>query len=110
MTIRLADTRPYSVDDSHSQNVLSTTCQTSNESEFWTIPAHPLGILPSGNAYLSEKNLKRALGSFSVLPDEVLVLLLEYLEAPDLTGLSSTCKAFFAFCRLEDLWKNLLIE
>jgi hypothetical protein len=73
------------------------------------IPQHPLGVKPAGNAYTATQNLKDAAGSFRFLPDEVLVQLLEYLEAQDLIQLGSTCKALYAFTRLEELWKTLFL-
>lgn len=58
-----------------------------------TGPIHPLNVKPSGNAYLAERNLKSACGLFGVLPDEVLVQVLGFLDAPALNYLGSTCKA-----------------
>jgi len=71
---------------------------------------HPLGVRPSGNAYLSETNLKDACGIFARLPDEILSILLEYLEAVDLLRLGATCRALHAFTRNEELWKALFTE
>ena len=73
------------------------------------VPQHPLGIRPSGNAYTAAENIKSAAGTFSRLPDELLVQVLEYLDGPCLRGLGASCKALFAFTRLEDLWKNLFL-
>jgi len=74
-----------------------------------TIPIHPLGVRPAGNAYTSTENLKNAAGSFSCLPDELLVSILEFLDAKALLDLGSSCRALYAFSRLEDLWKTLFI-
>ena len=73
------------------------------------VPAHPWGLMPSGNAYLSRKNLKVAAGHFAILPDETLVQLLEHFTERELVQLGSTCKALFAFCRLEDFWKAFVV-
>ena len=73
------------------------------------IPRHPLGVKPSGNAYTSTENHKIAAGYFYHLPDEIIVSVLEYLDLEALLSLGSTCKALYAFSRLEDLWKTLFI-
>ena len=74
-----------------------------------TVPIHPLGIRPAGNTYTSTENSKIAAGSFSCLPDELLVSVLEFLDANALLDLGATCRALYAFSRLEDLWKSLFI-
>ncbi|KAF2234507.1 Clavaminate synthase-like protein [Viridothelium virens] len=74
------------------------------------VPSHPLGVRPSGNAYTSTRNIKSNAGWFAILPDETLLQMLEYLEAPELLRLGATCKAIHAFSRAEELWKALLIE
>ena len=73
------------------------------------VPPHPLGIKPAGNAYAAEKNIRSAMGLFNTLPEDVLVQLLEFLDAPILRQMGCTCKALYAFTRLEELWKTLLI-
>lgn len=75
-----------------------------------TIWRHPLGLRPSGNAFNATTNLRAATGTFTILPDELLAQFLDYLEAPDLLHLGSTCRAFHAFTRSEELWKALFIE
>ena len=75
-----------------------------------TVPSHPLGVKPTGNAYNATKNLKSATGVFVALPDELFVQVLEYLDASSLQKIGCTCKAMYAFSRLEDLWKTLCIE
>lgn len=75
-----------------------------------TVPSHPLKIKPAGNAYAATKNVKSAAGSFAVLPDELLVQILESLDAGSLRQVGCSCKALYAFARLEDLWKTLCIE
>ena len=74
------------------------------------VPPHPLGIRPAGNAYTAVKNLKSFAGLFSTLPDELIVQVLDMLSHRGLLALGSTCKALYAFCRLDDLWKTLFIE
>ena len=73
------------------------------------VPSHPLGIRPLGNAYTARQNLKTNAGALAILPDESLLQILEFLDAPDLLRVGATCKALFAFSRAEELWKSLLI-
>lgn len=75
-----------------------------------SLPSHPLGIKPSGNSFAASKNHKDAAGTFTGLPDELIIQLLEFLPASSLIQLGSTCKALFAFTRAEELWKALFIE
>ena len=70
-----------------------------------TVPVHPLGIRPSGNAYAAKNNLKPAAGFLGALPDDILIQILEQLDAPALKHVGSLCKALYAFSRLDDLWK-----
>lgn len=74
------------------------------------VPSHPLSIKPAGNAYTATKNIKFAAGLFVSLPDELIIQVLESLDAASLTRLGCTCKALYAFSRFEDLWKTLCIE
>ena len=74
-----------------------------------TVSSHPLGIKPSGNAYMAKKNIRTAIGRLGSLPDDLLVQILELLDASSLEIIGITCKFFFAFSRLEDLWKSLCI-
>ncbi len=74
------------------------------------VPSHPLGIKPAGNAYSATENIKLATGAFTALPDELLIQVLESVDAASLKRLGYTCKALYAFSRLEELWKTLCIE
>lgn len=74
------------------------------------IPSHPLGVKPSGNALLATSNLRTAIGTWQLLPDELILLLLECLDGASLLGIGRTCKAFYAFTRAEELWKALFIR
>ncbi|GAB1198925.1 hypothetical protein APSETT444_008255 [Aspergillus pseudonomiae] len=73
------------------------------------IPGHPLGVKPSGNALLAQENLRAAIGTFNLLPDELILILLECLDGRSLLRIGQTCKAFYAFTRAEDFWKSLFI-
>lgn len=71
------------------------------------IPGHPMGVKPSGNALLAAENLRDAIGTFGILPDDLILTLLEFLDGPSLLRIGRTCKAFYAFTRAEELWKGL---
>lgn len=73
------------------------------------VPPHPLRVKPAGNAYTASENLKARCGSFARLPDELLSLLLESFDAECLIRLGGTCKALYAFTRLDELWRALFI-
>lgn len=75
-----------------------------------SIPSHPFGVKPSGNKYTAKENLRESIGMFQILPDEVLAIVLEYLDSRLLRHLGSTCKVLYAFCHSDDLWKALFIE
>ena len=75
------------------------------------VPPHPQGIKPSGQVYLAEKDIKTAAGFFSVLPDEVIAQILDSLDIPSLLQVGLTCKALWAFSRLdESLWRTRYIK
>lgn len=73
------------------------------------IPCHPLGVKPSGNGLLAKRDLRTAIGNFKVFSDELILILLEYLDAVSLLSIGRSCKAFYAFTRAEELWKALFI-
>lgn len=75
-----------------------------------TTPVHPLGVKPSGNALLASTNLRTAIGNFRLIPDDLILTLLEYLDGNSLLSVGRTCKAFYAFTRAEELWKSVFIE
>ena len=91
---------------SHSNNHL----EYSEEYDPLTVPPHPLGIRPTGNTYTATENIKPAAGFFMRLPDELILQVLESLDATSLQCLGCTCKALYAFSGFEDLWKTLCIE
>ena len=74
------------------------------------VPSHPLNIKPSGNVYVSKKNIELAAGAFAALPDEVLIQVLESLNAISLKHIGSTCKALYAYSRFDDIWKSLSVR
>lgn len=82
----------------------------SEEHDSLAVPTHPLRIKPAGNAYTATENIKLAAGLFMGLPDELIIQVLESLDATSLKRLGYTCKALYAFSRLEDLWKALCVK
>ncbi|KAI1431709.1 F-box domain-containing protein [Xylaria sp. CBS 124048] len=76
-----------------------------------SIPMHPMGIKPLGNQYLANgPNARQFTGVVGQLPDEMILHLLEYLDAESLRKLASTCRFLYAFGQLDDLWKTLFLE
>jgi hypothetical protein len=73
---------------------------------------HPLGVRPSGNALTADgqNSALKALGAFSCLPDDMVVTLLEYLDQRALVDLGSTCRAMFAYCSYDQLWRDLAVQ
>lgn len=75
-----------------------------------SIPSHPLGVKPLGNEYLSdEPSARRHIGALQMIPDEMLMLVVEHLDRVSLQRLASTCKFLYAFCESEELWKQLFL-
>ena len=73
------------------------------------VQAHPLGVKPGGNALTATQNARTSLGDFNRLPDETLILVLEWLDARSLLLLGATCRQLFAFCSTDPLWKDLFV-
>lgn len=71
---------------------------------------HPLGIKPSGNALTANGDLSLSIGSFRRIPDELLLLVLEYLDKDSLFALSHACKALFAFATYDQIWRELAVD
>ncbi|KAL6711909.1 hypothetical protein ACN47E_002952 [Coniothyrium glycines] len=74
------------------------------------LPSHPLRVKPAGNAYTASENIKSRCGSFARLPDELLSHILESFDADVLIRLGSTCRALYAFTRLDELWRALFVN
>ena len=72
----------------------------------FSLPRHPLDIKPTGNVYTATKSLSTP---FWQLPDELVVQILEYLDPKSLLRVGTTCKALFAFSRLDEFWKAFYI-
>lgn len=91
----------------HNQNGV----HKSHSTDLGSIPSHPLGVKPLGNRFLRAGSCARgSTGSWTTLPDELLMMVLEHLGKLDLLALGSTCRFFYAFCRSEELWKALFLS
>ncbi|KAK4128792.1 Clavaminate synthase-like protein [Parathielavia appendiculata] len=76
-----------------------------------SIPSHPLGIKPLGNKYFAAGvDARKSIGSLQVLPDEMLMQLLEYMDRRTLKLLGYTCKFLFACCMADDVWKTIFLQ
>lgn len=109
----ILDTSHYaSIESRPSKRVrLSPTDALADDAEdvATAVPTHPLGVKPAGNAYTASENIKARCGSFATLPDELLSHILESFDADTLVRLGSTCRALYAFTRLDDLWRALFV-
>jgi hypothetical protein len=74
------------------------------------VPIHPLGIKPAGNGIAAAHDARSCSGHFRALPDQVLVRVLEALDAALLCRLGRTCRALYAFCTSDELWRALFIH
>ncbi|KDQ19889.1 hypothetical protein BOTBODRAFT_380843 [Botryobasidium botryosum FD-172 SS1] len=75
--------------------------------------SHPLSILPRGNMLLSSapSSIRMlGLGSLAPLTDTLVIEVLSLVPHVELLLLSACSKAFFAFARHEQLWKNLYLD
>ena len=101
-----------SIFDSNEEIYMDSEEDEEDESEeiSISIPRHPLDIKPLGNAYMSSVNLRRMSGLFCMLPEELLIYLLECMNAKALVSLGATCKALYAFSRADELWRTLYIQ
>jgi hypothetical protein len=98
-------------DLSHGGGKSSTTVDSDALSVMDSIPTHPVGIKPLGNQYFAQgPNARHSTGFVGQLPDEMVLHLLEYLDAMSLRELASTCRFLYAFGQLDDLWKALFLE
>lgn len=76
---------------------------------------HRLGVLPTGNLFLTgsstSKNIRPGgLGTFNVLPDAVLLVVLASFDANTLLALRTASRAFFAYSSHEPIWKDLVVS
>jgi len=97
-------------DLSPSKRIKTVRFELDDEEVATALPSHPLGIKPAGNAYTASENIKSKCGFFAMLPDELLGHILESFEADTLIRLGSTCRALYAFTRLDELWRALFVR
>ncbi|KAI5954286.1 hypothetical protein KGF54_002061 [Candida jiufengensis] len=77
---------------------------------------HPLNVKPSGNQYIVDDNeliLKRKnlLGSFWVLPNDLILKIISYIDdIQTLINLSQTSRIFYALLYDEEKWKQIYIK
>ncbi|EMG48584.1 JMJ22 Arginine-specific demethylase JMJ22 [Candida maltosa Xu316] len=85
-------------------------------SVFSVASKHPLNVKPSGNSYFSSdpKLLQQrldSLGSFKVLPDELIMEIINQVnDIQSLLNLSHVSKVFYAFLYDEEIWKKIYVE
>jgi hypothetical protein len=89
---------------------LAANFENNDEDVAAAVPSHPLGVKPAGNAYTASVDIKTRCGSFARLPDELLGHILESFDADVLIRLGSTCRALYAFTRLDELWRALFVK
>ena len=85
-------------------------CKEAEDDSASSIRVHPLGVKPGGNALTSHGDLQSSAGLFGILPDELLLTLLEYLQERCLLQLGACCRGLFAFTTTDSLWKDLFIR
>jgi hypothetical protein len=105
-TATIAESRP----SKKLKTSAAATIQSHDEDVAIALPSHPLGIKPAGNALTASENIKSRCGSFARLPDELLSHILESFEADTLIRLGTTCRALYAFTRLDELWRALFVR
>ncbi|KAF1912604.1 hypothetical protein BDU57DRAFT_542427 [Ampelomyces quisqualis] len=105
-TVDIAETRP----SKKPRTSVAKDFQHDDDDVATALPSHPLGVKPAGNAYTASENIKSRCGSFASLPDELLSHVLESFDADTLIRLGSTCRALYAFTRLDELWRALFVS
>ena len=73
------------------------------------IQPHPLGVRPSGNALTANEDLRCNLGVLSLLPDQLVLTILEWLDENALLRLGAACRALYAYSTCDQLWRDLWI-
>lgn len=75
---------------------------------------HPLNVKPSGNRYISTHidGLSKAeqMGHLSSYSDDLIMMLLGYLDKDTLKNISHTSRIMYAYAYDEDLWKRLYMN
>jgi hypothetical protein len=71
--------------------------------------AHPVGVKPSGNSLTTSENSASNMGLFGGLPDETVLVLLEWLDSRSLLKVGASCRGLYAYSTCDQLWKDLFI-
>jgi hypothetical protein len=71
--------------------------------------AHPVGVKPSGNSLAASENSANNMGLFGRLPDETVLVLLEWLDSKSLLRVGASCRGLYAYSTCDQLWKDLFI-
>ncbi|KAI5962469.1 uncharacterized protein KGF55_003545 [Candida pseudojiufengensis] len=77
---------------------------------------HPLNVKPSGNQLLADdvdlqEQRKKLLGLFSILPNELILKIISYMDdIQSLINLSQTSRIFYALLYDEEKWKQIYIN
>ena len=75
------------------------------------IQGHPLGVKPQGNALLEPDFCReKTMGQLGLLSDELLLTVLQELDGESLLSLAHTCKALYAYCWFDELWKRVVYK
>ncbi|OAP59861.1 hypothetical protein AYL99_04863 [Fonsecaea erecta] len=90
-----------------SKNDAVVNAETSPEFE---ADQHPLGVKPAGNGLDSQHNAQTFMGSFGLLPDTLLLILLESLNRQSLANLGATCRGLYAYCTYDQLWRDIAVN
>jgi hypothetical protein len=71
--------------------------------------AHPVGVKPGGNSLAASENSASNMGLFGELPDETILVLLEWLDSKSLLRVGASCRGLYAYSTYDQLWKDLFI-
>lgn len=77
------------------------------------LESNPLGLLPLGNALVSphgSRSRDEGLGMLGALSDELLLSVFAALDVKSLFRVQGVSRAFFAWSRLEGMWKDAYIR
>lgn len=96
--------------DTHLQDTLDSWSKDSESEQTeleLVFKPHPLGVKPSGNALAAGKNSAANMGVFGGLPDETVLVLLEWLDSRSLLSLGASSRSLYAYTTFDQLWKDL---
>ncbi|KIX93563.1 uncharacterized protein Z520_10741 [Fonsecaea multimorphosa CBS 102226] len=94
----------------HGISVKNNNAVDSEASSEMEADQHPLRVKPSGNALTSPHNAQASMGCFGLLPDTLLLILLECLNRHSLANLGATCRGLYAYCTYDQLWRDIAVN